>query len=166
MVKYAKAYLQRNYCSFVGTGHSFGFVKKEGKRIARAYKKGELFAGANARFRRVQIFNRKAEKLISLLDNKEALFYCDPPYPQKRQDAYSVSFTYDDFKALFGILLKIQGKWLLSCYKENISALNTNGLYIYEIGKSFSFNFSRPVQWKAHEVLLTNYKPSGQVSFF
>jgi len=44
-------------------------------------------------------------------------FYCDPPYVGARQGHYA-GYNQEDFSLLLKVLAKLQGKFLLSSYKN------------------------------------------------
>lgn len=72
------------------------------------------------RLLRVQIENRPATQLIELYDDKESLFYCDPPYPhESRGDskAYGFEMTDDEHTKLAKVLRNVKGKVAMSGYR-------------------------------------------------
>ena len=69
---------------------------------------------------RVQIENRPAEDVIRLYDDKDTLFYCDPPYPhESRGDthAYGDEMSDQEHCALAKLLNKVKGKVAISGYR-------------------------------------------------
>lgn len=72
------------------------------------------------RLLRVQIENRPAVDVIKIYDSKDALFYCDPPYPhESRGDAkaYGFEMTDDEHRQLAKVLRPIKGKAAVSGYR-------------------------------------------------
>jgi DNA adenine methylase len=72
------------------------------------------------RLLRVQIENRPATQLIELYDDKQSLFYCDPPYPhESRGDskAYGFEMTDDEHSKLAKVLRNVKGKVAVSGYR-------------------------------------------------
>jgi len=72
------------------------------------------------RLLRVQIENRPAIEVISLYDEADTLFYCDPPYPhESRGDAkaYGFEMTDEDHVFLGSVLRAIRGKAAISGYR-------------------------------------------------
>jgi DNA adenine methylase len=73
-----------------------------------------------ARLLRVQIENRPAVEVIRLYDDKDTLFYCDPPYVHaSRGDskAYGFEMTDEEHAALAAALKRCKGKAAISGYR-------------------------------------------------
>lgn len=71
------------------------------------------------RLLRVQIENRPAPELIKLYDDKQTLFYCDPPYPHSSRGdskAYVYEMSDDDHRNLASALHDCKGKVAMSGY--------------------------------------------------
>ena len=72
------------------------------------------------RLLRVQIENRPAIEVITLYENADTLFYCDPPYPhESRGDAkaYRFEMTEDEHRDLATVLRSVRGKVAVSGYR-------------------------------------------------
>lgn len=72
------------------------------------------------RLLRVQIENRPALQVIRLYDDRDALFYCDPPYPHcARGDrkAYGFEMTEEEHRELADLLHGIKGRAAVSGYR-------------------------------------------------
>ncbi len=72
------------------------------------------------RLLRVQIENRPAIEVIGLYDDKEALFYCDPPYVHSTRGdnkAYGFEMKDAEHRDLARALSRIKGKAAVSGYK-------------------------------------------------
>lgn len=72
------------------------------------------------RLLRVQIENRPAIEVIKLYDDKNTLFYCDPPYPhESRGDskAYRFEMSEMEHRELADILKSCKGKVAISGYR-------------------------------------------------
>lgn len=72
------------------------------------------------RLMRVQIENRPATEIIRLYDDKNTLFYCDPPYiHNSRTDkkAYGYEMTDAEHRELSFTLLRCKGKVAISGYR-------------------------------------------------
>lgn len=75
------------------------------------------------RLLRVQIENRPALEVIRLYDDKQTLFYCDPPYPHSsRRDskAYGNEMTDEGHGELSRALRRIKGKAAISGYRCDV----------------------------------------------
>lgn len=75
------------------------------------------------RLLRVQIENRPALELIDLYDDRNTLFYCDPPYVHgTRGDAKAYSFEMSDkaHRDLAQQLHRVKGKVALSGYRSDL----------------------------------------------
>lgn len=69
--------------------------------------------------RNFQIMNRDYTECIDMIDNPNAFFYCDPPYPlqcRKSSNDYKFEFTEDDHRTLAEKLHNIQGMAMVSSY--------------------------------------------------
>ena len=117
----AYAFFLTQTSGFSGLNTSWGFIRKD-KREPAYFQKQRLFNILANRMKRVQLFNRPAERIIKNLDSKTALFYLDPPYPETTK-FYNYNYTISDFFNLINILKNVKGKFILSCYKKNIKSL-------------------------------------------
>lgn len=75
------------------------------------------------RLLRVQIENRPALEMINLYDDKQTLFYCDPPYVHgTRGDAKAYGFEMTDYehRQLAKCLHRINGRAALSGYRGSL----------------------------------------------
>lgn len=118
----------------------------------------------NARLKSVQIECLDFEKLIDKYDNKNALFYLDPPYYNAEfyYNRFNVLFEKSDHKRLADILKLIKGKYILSYYdNEHIRKLYkgkriiSKETSIHALGCTRqSANRTKP---KATELLIMNY---------
>lgn len=111
------------------------------------------------RLQNVQIECTDALRIISSRDNKDAFFYCDPPYFNSDCGHYD-GYSKQDFENLLNLLVNIRGKFLLSSYpspmlKEYIRA---NKWHSVEIKQTVSVanNNGKPQKAKT-EVLTANY---------
>jgi DNA adenine methylase len=71
------------------------------------------------RLLRVQIENRPAIEVINLYDDRNTLFYCDPPYPHDARGdnkAYGYEMTDQEHKELAQVLHQIKGMVAVSGY--------------------------------------------------
>jgi DNA adenine methylase len=75
------------------------------------------------RLRRVVIFSEDAVSVISREDSPHTLYYCDPPYLHETRvvtDAYACEMTGEDHERLLVALAGIEGKFLLSGYRNDL----------------------------------------------
>lgn len=91
------------------------------------------------RFKIVQIENLDFRDVIKKYDSKDTLFYLDPPYvhnTRKMTYQYQHEMTDKDHNNLVDILLKINGKAILSGYDNEIyNKLSQNGWQKIILGK-------------------------------
>ncbi|MGD9617436.1 MAG: DNA adenine methylase [Alphaproteobacteria bacterium] len=72
------------------------------------------------RLLRVQIENRPAVEVIALYDDRDTLFYCDPPYVHKSRGdkkAYGYEMTDAEHRSLAYVLQRCKGKVAISGYR-------------------------------------------------
>lgn len=83
------------------------------------------------RLRRVQIENLDYKDIVKRYDNKDTLFYLDPPYihdTRKMTYTYEFEMKTEEHKELVKLLLGIKGKVILSGYDhETYNPLTDNG---------------------------------------
>lgn len=80
----------------------------------------EMLPEVAERLLRVQIENRPAIDVIELYDDRDTLFYCDPPYPhESRGDAKAYGFEMADaeHRRLAAVLAKVRGRVAISGYR-------------------------------------------------
>jgi DNA adenine methylase len=140
---------------------SWGYDVQKNTTTKKISNKRESFTEDLAiRLQNVQIECTDAIRIINSRDNKDAFFYCDPPYFNSdcgHYDGYSI----DDFERLLTTLSKIEGKFLLSSYPSPILTkyAKSKGWYQHEIKQKVSVannNSSKPPKVKT-EVLTANY---------
>ncbi|MCT4673869.1 MAG: DNA adenine methylase, partial [Prolixibacteraceae bacterium] len=82
-------------------------------------KRNEFSEELAIRLQNVQIECTDALRIINSRDQKDAFFYCDPPYFNSDCGHYD-GYSKEDFKALLTLLSSIKGKFLLSSYPSDI----------------------------------------------
>ncbi len=82
----------------------------------------EQLSQIHSRLLTVQIENKDFRDLIGTYDDKETLFYLDPPYVQdtRKQGGYDHEMSDFDHAELISILLSIKGQAMLSGYDHAI----------------------------------------------
>lgn len=112
------------------------------------------------RLQNVQIECTDALRIINSRDNKDAFFYCDPPYFNSDCGHYD-GYSLQDFENLLKMLSGIKGKFLLSSYPSPILKQYTKsqGWHQVEIksGVSVANNNSQKPQKVKTEVITANY---------
>jgi DNA adenine methylase len=104
-------YLQKNaYAGLVrGRHYACKVVGPPGFNPGRLH---EIFEKAHRRLERVQIESLPFGEFIRRFDRENTLFYCDPPYWQRK--LYNFNFSEGDFQNLADQLQSIRGKFILS----------------------------------------------------
>lgn len=133
--KWFVALIQSFSCKFAG---SWSYDKTAKRAISRWMSNLNKIKSAAERFRTVQIENLSFEKLIPKYDTENTLFYLDPPYvPDTRvsKKVYEKEMTVEQHELLVELLLEIEGKAVLSGYKNDIyKKLLDNGWELRKIG--------------------------------
>jgi DNA adenine methylase len=95
----------------------FGY-DRQGSTSKKIEAKREAFTEDMAiRLQNVQIECTDALRIIRSRDTKDAFFYCDPPYVGSDMGHYD-GYTQEDFELLLQALAEIEGKFVLSSYKN------------------------------------------------
>jgi len=97
-----------------GPKKGFGYTVDPKRNTARAFKKeirGILDFAKN--WKDVTIENLDFRKVIQLYDSDKTVFYLDPPYPDRSENYYGITFTVNDLRNMAKILTQIKGKFLL-----------------------------------------------------
>ena len=106
-------------------------------------------AEVHERVRRVLMLNRDAIDLIGQIDNKQTVFYCDPPYLHETRSTTKeygrFEMTHEGHVVLLNTLSEIEGKFLLSGYD---SALYRE--------------YAKQNKWKVHKFTVPNSAASGK----
>ncbi len=108
------------------------------------------------RLLRVQFENRPAIDVIKLYDDKDTLFYLDPPYPhESRTDikAYGYEMTDQEHHALADLLCSVKAKVALSGYECPL----LNNLYGHWHRHEAPAKQSHTAKVLRQEILWTNY---------
>ncbi|WP_016732320.1 DNA adenine methylase [Saccharolobus islandicus] len=108
---------------FYGINASFfgGFVRKgfafsvePGKNAAKSFKKhARGILDIAERWKDITIENLDFREVIKMYDSEKTVFYLDPPYPDRSEDYYGITFTIDDLRDMAKLLTQIKGKFVL-----------------------------------------------------
>jgi DNA adenine methylase len=136
----------------------------KGKNALKLANKRDAFgAGYAARLQNTQIECGDALRIIRSRDTPETFCYCDPPYVGANQGHYN-GYAQADFEALLDTLANMQGKFLLSSYRND--ALNgyieRHGWDTVEIRMSLPMS-CRTVPRRKIEMLTANYPIADKV---
>ena len=125
--------------SFTKLGESLAYGKSYRCR-AKAYANRIDFLVASkeaifAKLKYVQIMKRDALDIIKRMDNKNTLFYIDPPYLNAEHGGY-YPYSNGDFKSLIDLLANgLQGKFIMSHYPfeapKHWRVVNYDKTYMY-----------------------------------
>ena len=115
----------------------------------------------------IEIENVCVLKLLDRMkDVSDAVIYCDPPYPSKKQNEYN--FDIPDMTDFIALLKKQKGKVAVSSYDGDFDCLDWNKECLdVQVAKTNNWGDSE----KDHtlnrvEALWTNYKPENQQTLF
>ncbi len=104
-------YLQKNAFGGLVKGRHYA-LKVTGAPGFDATRLPEIFEKAHQRLARVQIESLPYDEFIRRFDRPTTLFYCDPPYWNRK--LYNFNFTEDDQRNLATLLQSIKGRFVLS----------------------------------------------------
>jgi DNA adenine methylase len=108
------------YCSFAnGLNKGWAFSSYSENKAITFYNKKQQLAKTIKRLDKVYISCQDALDCIDRWDCPDALFYCDPPYPETHQGHYK-GYSLDDYSRLCEKLSGIEGKYILSNYPQSI----------------------------------------------
>jgi Site-specific DNA methylase len=158
--------IKRAWAVWMLANESFGAMfdggwgyDKSGQTTKKISSKREEFTEELAiRLQNVQIEYTDALKIIRSRDTEETFFYCDPPYPDTDQGHYD-GYSEDDFLQLMKTLEGIQGKFLLSSFRnKNLNEYTErNGWHQIEIRMAKPMSAHTKRSTAKIEVLTANY---------
>lgn len=152
-------------------GRGFGVTTSEnsGNHPQKIHNRKNRLKDAIKRIKNAFFYCRDAtEVLDKIKDAPGAFIYCDPPYPDKDQGQF-VGYTIEDFSALLDCLENVQGKFMLSCYHNEVidSRIIKNSWKVKEFEVNCSAADNRGTQReKRTEMVVMNYEPSKQRKLF
>jgi DNA adenine methylase len=103
----------------------FAYGIDPAKNEARAYR-GRVWAIVKyaEAWKDVVIESLDFREVIKKYDARRAVFYLDPPYPDRSKDYYGVSFTVDDLREMAQMLTQINGRFLLKLDKKTYGLIS------------------------------------------
>jgi DNA adenine methylase len=136
----------------------FGYDRTGGTSKKLANKRANFSIDYAVRLQRVQIECCDALKIIRSRDVADAFFYLDPPYVGSDQGHYD-GYTQEDFNALLEALENLQGKFLLSSFRNEALTEFTRrkGWHGMELKMPCSMTHGYKTQRGKIEVLTANY---------
>lgn len=144
-----------NKLSFAGKMESFGSYYKN-TPIGFNENASKVLELAKARFRNVWIEKLSFEKVIEKFDTPSTLFYCDPPYYGSNQ--YKSPFDEKEHRALWEVLQRIDGKFVLSYNDCEFIRDLYNGNNIIEITTQYSVSKDTKGRGKYDELIIYNFE--------
>lgn len=140
---------------------TWGYDKSKNTTSKKVSNKRDGFTEDYAiRIQNVQIECTDALRIIRSRDEKDSLFYCDPPYFNSDCGHYD-GYTIEDFENLLKTLGKIEGRFLLSSYPSELldRYVKAHGWHQIKIQQTVSVanNNSKQGQKSKVEVLTANY---------
>ncbi len=103
----------------------FAYATHPGRNEARRYR-GKVWAILKyaETWKDVIIENLDFREIIKKYDDKRAVFYLDPPYPDRAEDYYGTPFTVDDLREMATMLTSIKGRFLLKLDKKTYDLIS------------------------------------------
>jgi DNA adenine methylase len=138
-------------------GYAYSRIGSNWSRSLDTKRQGFFLEYAD-RLRKVQIECYDALKIIRSRDINDAFFYLDPPYVGADQGHYD-GYTQEDFDTLLELLKGLQGKFLLSSYRNKslTDHIKRNKWHTLELRMSNSMTHRSSVVRDKIEVLTANY---------
>jgi DNA adenine methylase len=151
-----------SYGCMLDGGFGYDRIGTTSKKMAN--KRAGFAEDYAIRLQQVQIECGDALRIIRSRDVKDAFFYLDPHYVGTDQGHYD-GYSQEDFDALLRLVEGIQGKFLLSSFR-NRSLMNyakRNGWHSLELKMASSMTHGHKTQRGKVEVLTANYPITAPV---
>jgi DNA adenine methylase len=138
--------------------HDFTSLRTGGTSKNLDNKRAAFTVDYAVRMQRAQIECCDALRIIQSRDVKDAFFYIDPPYVGADQGHYD-GYTQEDFDALLKLLESLQGKFLLSSFRNETlrDCIKRKGWHSLEFSMASSMTHCGKQPRKKIEVLTANY---------
>jgi DNA adenine methylase len=136
----------------------FGYDRTGGTSKKLDNKRTAFTADYAIRLQQVQIECCDALRIIGSRDVPDAFFYLGPPYVGSDQGHYD-GYTQEDFDRLLKLLESLQGKFLLSSFRNKslTEFSRRNGWHKLEFRMALSMTHGNGTSRKKVEVLTANY---------
>ena len=148
--------------SFIGNFKSgFGYAINPERNVAKSFiKKVRGILDFTKNWKDITIENLDFRKIIQVYDSEKTVFYLDPPYPDRSENYYGVTFTIKDFRDMAKMLTQIKGKFLLKVDDKAFNLIkDILGNYkIEKLEKKLSMNKRKKVEkdfWSL--IFISNY---------
>lgn len=115
----------------------------------------ELIEKTHKRLERVQIECAPYEDILEYYDRKGTLFFCDPPYYNRK--LYRFNFTHSDFEALAERLAKLKGKFVLTL--NDVPEIRSVFQRFHIQGVDLAYSSQPEPGRRYKEAFITNFKP-------
>lgn len=121
--------------------------------------KNKDFLSIAKRLEKVMVENLDYVDLIKKYDDKDALFYIDPPYLNtEKYHSQKKRFNQEEFVKLFDLLKTIKGKFILSHNDNEVIRAMSEKFYTYEIEHAYCINSNNNKQ-ECKELCIMNFNP-------
>lgn len=128
----------------------FGCVKKD------IFKMVDYLSAIESRLKNVAIEHKDFEQLINDFNNKNTLFYCDPPY-YGTEKYYTVDFKKSDHERLYNALHNTKQRFILS-YNDCEQIRSLYSTYnIFEVSRFNNLSTQSKSNSQYNELIITNY---------
>lgn len=118
-IEIAEAFFLNISMSFGGKLNNGWGTSKTSSVLNSYTNKISKLRACSLRLMKAYISNEDAIKCIKRWDDKEAFFYCDPPYIDTDCGHYS-EYTHDQYRELISTLENIKGKAMVSGYENDV----------------------------------------------
>ena len=105
--------------SFSSLGRNFGRIVEPASSMATRFENRlESLHKLHNRIRHIQIENLDWSQCLKDFDNKDAVFYCDPPYVDAYEGAYAVEMSHEEHKRFIDSVFSCAGFVAVSGYNN------------------------------------------------
>jgi len=119
----------------------------------------KIFENAHKRLSRVQIESLPFQEFIPKFDRPKTLFFCDPPYWERK--LYNFNFSQDDYRILADLLQSLKGKFVLTV--DDVPELRDLFKHSKIVEVEIPYTAQREAGKRYRELIITNFDPSVTV---